>query len=164
MKTSPRRCANASLRFGRDSHGLQQTQHKQPDCSRRRRRRTHGGADVLSTIIARNRHNLLVSERTGGTTWGYGQALRALRELVSGTGRNPEEYALHPLRIGETTDLAAGGSVSERVIKREGRWKSDAYRIYTRNNLQDSDNVSRRLASSGREREHKTTRPVKGPG
>ena len=52
----------------------------------------------------------------GVRTWGYGKALRALIELSSGTGGNPEEYPLNSLRIGRATAPAAGGSVSERVI------------------------------------------------
>ena len=79
--------------------------------------------------------------------WGYGQALRALREVVEKSGRNPKEYALHSLRIGSASTLAAGGDVSERVIKREGRWKSDAYKVYTRNNADDAGHVSRKLAA-----------------
>ena len=48
----------------------------------------------------------------GVRAWGYGQAMRALRGLVSETGGNPEEYALHSMRIRRATALAAGGSVS----------------------------------------------------
>lgn len=69
--------------------------------------------------------------------------MRALRELVSETGGNPEEYALHSMRIRGATALAAGGSVSERVIQREGSWKSDSYKRYTRNNTGGSEKVSR---------------------
>ena len=32
------------------------------------------------------------------------------------------------------------------MIQREGRWKSDAYKEYTRNNIDDSRRVSRKLA------------------
>ena len=75
----------------------------------------------------------------------YNQALQALREIVERTGRNPKEFALHSLRIGGASTLAAGGYVSERVIQREGRWKSDAYKTYTVNNSEDSGMVSRIL-------------------
>ena len=77
--------------------------------------------------------------------------MRALREFVPETGGNPEEYALHSLRIGGASALAAGGPVSQGVIQREGRWKSDAYKLYTRNKTEDSDKVSGRLAQ-GEER------------
>ena len=43
--------------------------------------------------------------------------------------------------------LAAGGDVSERVIQREGRWKSDAYKVYTWKNADDARQVSRKLAA-----------------
>ncbi|CAB1109801.1 unnamed protein product [Ectocarpus sp. CCAP 1310/34] len=75
----------------------------------------------------------------------YDQALRALREIVERSGRNPKDFALHSLRIGGASTLAAGGAVSERVIQREGRWKSDAYKVYTVNNSEDSQRVSRTL-------------------
>ena len=60
------------------------------------------------------------------TVWTYEQALRALREVVAESGQDPAEFALHSLRIGGASRLAAGGGMSERVIQREGRWKSDA--------------------------------------
>ena len=43
------------------------------------------------------------------TVWTYEQALRALREVVAESGQDPEEFALHSLRIGSTLRLAAGG-------------------------------------------------------
>ena len=39
--------------------------------------------------------------------------------------------------------------MSERVIQREGRCKSDAYKIYTRNNTEDASQVSRKLVKEG---------------
>ena len=55
-----------------------------------------------------------------------------IKELVAKSGRNPDEFALHSLVIGGATTLAAGGDITERVIQREGRWKSDAYKgVYT---------------------------------
>ena len=39
----------------------------------------------------------------------YGRALKALKEVVAKSGRNPDEFALHSLSIGATTTLAAGG-------------------------------------------------------
>ena len=46
------------------------------------------------------------------------------------------------------TVLGAGGDTPDRVIQREGRWKSgiDMYKRYTRNNIADSVAVSRKLA------------------
>ena len=90
----------------------------------------------------------------------YGRALRAIKEVVAESGRNPNEFALHSLRIGGATTLAAGEDISERVIRREGRWRSDAYKVYTRNNIEDSTTVSRKLASAkvakGRQPEERT--------
>ena len=81
----------------------------------------------------------------------YDQALRALRAIVERSGRNPEEYALHSLRIGGASTLAAGGEVLEHVIQREGRWKSQAYKTYTVNNTVDSRLVSRILGDAEKE-------------
>ena len=85
----------------------------------------------------------------------YGRALRAVKEVVAESGRNPDEFALHSLRMGGATKLAAGGDISERVIQREGRWRSDAHKGYTRNYTEDARRVSRKLgvASWGKERQ-----------
>ena len=39
--------------------------------------------------------------------------------------------------------MVAGGEISDRVAQREGRWKSDAYKAYTVNNIKDKGQVSR---------------------
>ena len=64
----------------------------------------------------------------------YGRALRAIKELIVKSGLNLDESALHSLRIFGATTFAAGEEISERVTQREERWKSDAYKAYTRNN------------------------------
>ena len=43
-----------------------------------------------------------------------------MREIVAQSGRNPDEFALHSLRIGASV-LVAGGDVPERVIQSERR-------------------------------------------
>ena len=53
----------------------------------------------------------------------------------------PEEFALHSGRIGGATRLAAKG-VPEAVIKKEGRWSSNAFMAYVRANMQDPAWVS----------------------
>ena len=77
--------------------------------------------------------------------WGYTQALTALRQMVAREGVNPQEVGLHSLRIGAATALAAGGMVPDRIIQREGRWRSEVFKTYTRRNLEDAELVSRRL-------------------
>ena len=71
------------------------------------------------------------------------------------SGHNPDEFALHSLRIGGATTLAAGVDISERLVQRKGRWRFDAYKAYTRNNIDDSRRVSCKLvvASEWRERQ-----------
>ena len=56
--------------------------------------------------------------------WRYPEALAALRQVAARAGDDPSEVGLHSLRIGAATTLEAGGDVSQRVIQREGRWKS----------------------------------------
>ena len=80
--------------------------------------------------------------------WRHGQALRALREVVVQSGGEPSAFALHSLRIGAATKLAAGGDVQDRVIQREGRWARDSntFEIYTKRNTVDFRRVSEKLA------------------
>ena len=63
--------------------------------------------------------------------WTQTPATRALRQVVLVAGVQPEEYAMHSLRIGGATHLSAGG-VAPEVLKREGRWASGAYKGYAR--------------------------------
>ena len=72
--------------------------------------------------------------------------LRAFREVVEKSGRDPREFALHSLRIGGASTLAAGGDVSDRVIQKEGRWRSEKYQTYTVYNVEDAKRVSRKLS------------------
>ena len=85
--------------------------------------------------------------------------MRALREIVVQSGRNPDEFALHSLRIGGASVLTAGGDVPERMIQHEGRWESDTYNVYTRNNVEDAGQVSRNLGVAAKGRRQ----PVQGP-
>ena len=63
--------------------------------------------------------------------WRNPEALAALRQGAARVGDDPIEVRLHSLRIGAATTLAAGGDVSQRVILREGRWKSsESSKVY----------------------------------
>ena len=55
----------------------------------------------------------------------FNQALREFREVGENAGRNPKDFALHSLRIGGASTLAAGGNISERGsrVKGDGRRK-----------------------------------------
>ena len=55
----------------------------------------------------------LVPFGTGGgkwSMWSQAQATKALRQVVAGAGLQPDEYALHSLRIGGATHLSVGGA------------------------------------------------------
>ena len=100
--------------------------------------RADGGAVALMVELLSCHPTLpdsapLSSYRSGRDVqvWKYDQALRAFREIVEQSGRNPKEFALHSLRIGGASTLAAGGDVSDRIIQQEGRWKSEEYKTYT---------------------------------
>ena len=83
--------------------------------------------------------------------WRYPEALAALRQVAAKAGHDPSEVGLHSLRIGAATTLVAGGDVSQRVIQKEGRWKSsESSNVYTRNNPEDAVIVSRKLAETGK--------------
>ena len=70
--------------------------------------------------------------------------------MIEKAGDDPSEVGLHSLRIGAATTLAAGGEVPQRVIQREGRWKSpESSEMYTRN-TEDASIVSRKLAGTGK--------------
>lgn len=85
----------------------------------------------------------LSSYKKGGEVFvvRYDRALDCLREVVEMSGRRPMDFALHSLRIGGASTLAVGGRVLERGIQRSGRWKSDAYELYTVNNEADARTV-----------------------
>ena len=83
--------------------------------------------------------------------WRYPEALAALRQVAARAGHDPSEVGLHSLRIGAATTLAAGGDVSQRVIQREGRWKSsESSKVYTSDNPEDAGILSRKLAEIGK--------------
>ena len=113
-----------------------------------------GGGDVALLVEFLSVHPHLPSaapiasyrQSENVVVWSYGHALRALREVMAESGQDPAKFALHSLRIGGASRLAARGGMSERVIRRDWRRKSDAYKVYTRCNLEDSGLVSRKLA------------------
>ena len=83
--------------------------------------------------------------------WRYPEALAALHQVAARAGDEPSDVGLHSLRIGAATTLVAGGDVSQRVMQREGRWKSSkSSKVYTRNNPDDAGIVSRKLAETGK--------------
>ena len=65
----------------------------------------------------------------------YCRTLRAIKELMAKSGLDLDELALHSLRIFWSTTLTAGGDISEKVMKGERRWKSDADKAYTRTTI-----------------------------
>lgn len=84
------------------------------------------------------------------TLWTKHQATSALRQVVALAGMPPSEYALHSLRIGGATYLAAGGASPE-VLRAEGRWAGETgFRPYVRRHGKDAKWVSEVLAADSR--------------
>ena len=92
---------------------------------------------LMSCFLSLPDHALLASSWLGSSARVVrcGRALRAVKEVVAKSRRNPDEIALHSLRIGGAAALAVGRDISERVIKREGRWRSDTCKTHTRNKI-----------------------------
>ena len=119
--------------------------------------RADGGAVALVVELMSCHRSLLASAPISSYNCGksvrvlrYGHALQAFRDIVANAGRRPEHFSLHSLRIGGATTLAAGGDVPQVAIQREGGWRSDVFKIYTRNNMADSRLVSRKLGDASR--------------
>ena len=72
--------------------------------------------------------------------------------LMAKSGLNLDAFALHSLRIFGTTTLEAGGDISRRKTEGERRWKSDAYKAYTRNNRGFEKGVTYACGGTRRER------------
>ena len=68
--------------------------------------------------------------------------------MVELAGGRADEYALHSLRIGGATHLSPGGASPE-VLQREGRWASDAYKLYVRRHGKDTSWVANVMAEEG---------------
>ena len=77
------------------------------------------------------------------------EATRALRLLVGSLGNDPQQFALHPGRIGGATHLAQCGATAIQ-IQRAGRWKSTAFMAYVRAGGEGAEFVSRALIQNAR--------------
>ena len=71
---------------------------------------------------------------------------RSSREI----GSRPESLCV--ILAEDRRDIYYGsrGEISDRVAQRQGRWNSDAYKVYTVNNIEDSRRVSRILGDKRR--------------
>ena len=59
-----------------------------------------------------------------------------LHQVLRISGVSPELYSSHSFRIGAASTAARLG-ISDQTIQVLGRWSSQAYRSYIRNNLND---------------------------
>ena len=64
----------------------------------------------------------------------YTRARELLQEAVGKAGMDPTEFGLHSLRSGGTT-AAAAAKVPQRLLKRQGGWRSEAVNVYIQETL-----------------------------
>jgi len=113
-----------------------------------------GAVDVLVELLSVNQflppHAPLVAFGVGDdrwSLWSKHQATEALRRIVALVGLQPDEYALHSLRIGGATFLAAAGATPD-LLRQEGRWAGErGYQPYVRSHGEDAGWVSEVLAA-----------------
>lgn len=74
--------------------------------------------------------------------YGYRALLKHLRKLLALAGEKPEEYAGHSFRRGAAQALAEMG-IATHLLKRAGRWVSEAYQAY----LAESTGASQEVAA-----------------
>ena len=75
------------------------------------------------------------------------QASAMVKQMAVLRGQHPANYATHSMRAGGATTLAAAG-LDHRLIQIAGRWRSDTYKTYIRDNIQDFTAISSALAST----------------
>ena len=68
-----------------------------------------------------------------------------VQAMVVAAGRDIDNVGTHAMRVGGAITLAAAG-MSERAIKLAGRWRSEAYKVYIRDNMADFTAITAALA------------------
>jgi hypothetical protein len=63
--------------------------------------------------------------------------MKNVDRLLRLTGRNPRQYSSHSFRKGGATSLQSKG-VEDSLIRRAGRWRSDAFYLYVRHTALDT--------------------------
>ena len=80
----------------------------------------------------------------------YTSCREILKNALKQLGFNPDDYGLHSLRSGEITSVVRNScycnSVSERLLKLHGRWKTDATKdMYVEESLDNRLQVTKHL-------------------
>ena len=70
-----------------------------------------------------------------------------VKDIAARAGLVPALYSTHSMRIGAATTLAHAG-LEPRLIMLAGRWRSTAFMVYVRDNLEDFRRISDSLAST----------------
>ncbi|KAH9100742.1 hypothetical protein Ae201684P_006936 [Aphanomyces euteiches] len=72
---------------------------------------------------------------------------RQIKSAAASIGEDPTKYSMHSLLSGGATALFRGGA-SDLSIQLFGRWKSDAYKLYTRIDHQSIGAMAARMVST----------------
>jgi hypothetical protein len=68
-----------------------------------------------------------------------------IKRLAAAQNLKTMGMGTHAMRVGAATSMALAG-VSERLIMQAGRWASDAYKAYIKDNLKDAARITNALA------------------
>ena len=107
------------------------------------------GTDLQSTLplfrpLVFQRSSFSYSLKGGKLS--YTTSRDILRETLSGLDYKPNDYFLHSLRAGDITSAVhqSSNSISERLLKKHGRWKSDfAKDVYFEESLENRLQVTK---------------------
>ena len=83
-----------------------------------------------------------------GDTLNRKNFLKQLRSMLKQAKLPSHHFNTHSFRIGAATSAAASG-ISSKTIKQLGRWKSNAYKLYTRSHNPHLKEAAIKLASAG---------------
>ena len=86
---------------------------------------------IENFLLLRGAHAGTVFVNPVGKPYTRAMVAKHLKENIGALGRNPIHYNTHSLRIARVTQMALAG-VPVEVIKRTGRWKSNAFMKYVR--------------------------------
>ena len=81
--------------------------------------------DFLFSSLVKKKHQWTKKK----VSLNYTRARDLLRKAVGKAGLDPTEYVLHSLKSGGTT-AAAAAEVPQRLLKRQGGWRSEAVNVY----------------------------------
>lgn len=101
---------------------------------------------ILAYLAVRPRNPGPLFVYQDGSPLSRRQLVTQLRSALSEAGIDTTGFSGHSFRIGAATTAASAG-LSDSLIQRLGRWKSDAFKSYIRKNSKEIAAVTARLAN-----------------